>query len=354
MNIYLYAYANRNFGDDVMIKHLCSTFPSHNFLLFPPKHREMFDTISDIPNLKLSPISLEQFSKCCKSDDVFVKIGGSMFIIKSRRTLINRTKELFYLKRAKKRGCRLGVIGCNVGPFASPIHRQVAVNELSLYDLITVRDKASYDFIKARTKCPDLQLHPDILFGLKNTLSDNTHQSDNSLCISVYKDGGDGCYNQKMAALADSYIEKTGDRVKLLIFEATEKSDVISAGKIYSLAKHKDKIDIITHRTGKEIINAVCACRCIVCTRFHSIVMAILAEKSLVPIVYSNKSQNLLKDLNYDGVIYSFDDMDSFNIDKALDALVSDKTASINSDVMQLCTNSALHMEALKNFFNVV
>lgn len=275
-----------------------------------------------------------------------------MFIIKSRRTLINRTKELFYLKRAKKRGCRLAVIGCNVGPFASPIHRQVAVSELALYDLITVRDKASYDFIKARTKCPNLRLHPDILFGLKDALPDSTHQSDNSLCISVFKDGGDGCYNQKMAALADCYIEKTNGRVKLLIFESTDNSDVISAGKIYSLAKHKDNIDIITHRTGKEIINAVCACNCIVGTRFHSIVMAILAEKPFIPIVYSNKSQNLLEDLSYDGAIYSFDDMDSFDIDEALNALIFDKATGINTDTSQLCSKAALHLSALKDFFS--
>lgn len=351
MNIYLSAYVNRNFGDDVMIRQLCNAFPSHNFLLFAPKYREMFDTIADIPNLKLSDISLEQFSKCCKSDDAFIKIGGSMFIIKSRRTLINRTKELHYLKRIKKRGCKLAVIGCNVGPFASSIHRQVAVNELALYDLITVRDKASYDFIRERTKCPDLRLYPDILFGLKDSLPNN-NSNDNSLCISAFKDGGDGEYNSKMAALADHYIEATGGRVKLLIFEATEKSDYISAGKIYSLAENKNKIDIIIHRTGKEITEAICACNCIVCTRFHSIVMAITAEKQFVPIVYSNKSQNLLNDLNYNGLIYSFDNMDSFDIDKALDHLIYNKAASINADIIQLCANAKMHMEVLNNFLN--
>lgn len=352
MNIYLSAYVNRNFGDDLMIRQLCNAFPSHNFLLFAPKYREMFDTISDIPNLKLSDISLEQFSKCCKSDDVFVKIGGSMFIIKSRRTLINRTKELLYLKRIKKCGCKLAVIGCNVGPFASPIHRQVAVNELALYDLVTVRDKASYDFVKAHTKCPDLRLYPDILFGLKDSLLNNSNSNDNSLCISAFKDGGDGEYNGKMAALADGYIKATGGRVKLLIFEATEKSDYISAGKIYALAENKDKIDIVIHRTGKEIMKAICACNCVVCTRFHSIVMAITAGKKFVPIVYSNKSQNLLEDLNYNGVIYNFDNMDSFDIDKALDHLISNKTASINADIIQLCTNAKMHMQALNEFLN--
>lgn len=351
MNIYLYAYANRNFGDDIMIRRLCSTFPSHNFLLFASKHREVLDSLSDIPNLKPSPITLKQFSKCCRSDDVFLKIGGSMFIIKSRQTFINRTKELFYLKRIKKCGCKLASIGCNVGPFASPIHRQVAVSELALYDLITVRDKASYDFIKARTKCHHLELHPDILFALKDILPDND-QNDNSLCISVFKSGGNGCYNQKMAALADRYIEKNNGRVKLLVFESTENSDIISAGKIYSLATHKDKIDIITHRTGKEIINAVSSCGCMICTRFHSIVMAITAEKPFVPIVYSNKSQNLLEDLQYDGAIYSFDDMDSLDIDKALDALISDKAVSINTQASRLCSNAWLHFGALKHFFN--
>ena len=67
----------------------------------------------------------------------------------------------------------------------------------------------------------------------------------------------------------------------------------------------------------------------IIATRFHSLILGWIFNKTVFPFEYSNKTENLLKDINYDGYHLPINDIASIQIDSVINQLIEKKSQNI-------------------------
>ena len=68
----------------------------------------------------------------------------------------------------------------------------------------------------------------------------------------------------------------------------------------------------------------------IVASRFHANVLAIKMQTKLVPLVYSEKTTNVLNDLHFNGEIIPIECMRQYNLDELVHRCPDGKCESIN------------------------
>ncbi|MBR6407067.1 MAG: polysaccharide pyruvyl transferase family protein [Clostridia bacterium] len=306
MKIFLSAFLNNNFGDDLMIRLLCRSFPEHIFELENPA-KDLLPQFSDIENLRLSPYSTKQMSRVNPCPyDLFLKIGGSIFIIMRRGSLKRRFFEWKSVERIRKNGCRIATIGCNTGPFYLKAAEWVASGELRQNDLVTVRDKKSLSFLQKHAKKVHCEYYPDMLLSLG--IKPFTGQR-RGMCVSTFGMKGKETpgYFEKMAEAIQLFYDKTGEKTTLLCFENDEETDIHAAKRIKEIAGDCIDKTIIHKGDGSDIIEAVSRSRLIISARFHSAIIAVRCNTPLVPVVYSDKTENALSDYGYRGARYRMD-----------------------------------------------
>ncbi len=92
-------------------------------------------------------------------------------------------------------------------------------------------------------------------------------------------------------------------------------------------------MEIIPHDDcGGRVIAGLRRCGCLIAVRLHMAVMALRLGIPFVPVAYSQKTWNLLRDLNYPGEIFSVDSI----AEKALDEAVrTAQTFPVSRDYLE-------------------
>ena len=160
MDISLAAYYDRNFGDDMMVRLAADALEGHK--LYMEQSREEFVApFSGIGNLY--PYSAGRGV----AKDGQIRVTGSYFMIR-RRYLpdLNYMYQRGRMEKKRREAMKFSyVIGCNVGPFANRMAEKISIAEMNVYDLLTFRDRYSYEFAKAHVKHAQLYYFPDIVFS---------------------------------------------------------------------------------------------------------------------------------------------------------------------------------------------
>lgn len=313
-------YFDRNFGDDLMIRLFAERFGET--LVLDCDQKELlipFETCSNL--VTRDTIGLDQTEN--KKNDAVLNIIGAGFQITSRTGVIYAAMAT--VKRLFRFGKKpfLAAVGCNIGPFRSKFAEHLVRCDLKRYDLIIVRDSASFRYCKTHIKKVPVYLLPDIVFGLPDgAIPQNSGEG--CLGISAYnKRFGKNNYvfYQKMALVADDYIEKIGKTVLLFAFDTGEENDLAAAYIIRSLCHYKKAVEIVAHDDGgQNIITNFARCATIIGVRFHSLVLSLRMGIPLVPILYSAKSGDVLSDLGYDGFSMSIDAIDVAELSRRITA----------------------------------
>jgi Uncharacterized conserved protein len=356
MNIYVSAYLDKNLGDDLMIRMLANCLSEHQLYIYctNDKHYTPFKDIMnlqkcDIPIHKINSNGSIRFHAC-------VIIGGSIYIYDTYTTIFKRYIRYFLKKNIKNKNIKIATIGCNLGPFKNEFARKTAIKDLRLSQLITVRDNESFDIVSEYIPY-NVYKYPDIVFSLKDLLDfDDDIESRSSLGISVYNNvrqpNLNSDYISAMAKIADEYIEKTGNNVKLLAFDTGEENDMKSAKLIFRACNYKNKVNIIGHSDdGSTILSEMNQCSSLVATRFHSIILAFKLHIPFIPIVYSNKSENFLKDIEYNKYQVNFEDCSSIDHEKFVADLIDLESSKFNPR-FDLEESSNGHFLKLSDFLN--
>lgn len=351
--IFLKAYTRLNLGDDLFIKKICNEYQKEKFyILADKKYKKVF---RNIKNLKVMSYSynklakkknnlsnwkkanekiLKRISKFC---DTYIYIGGSIFIENSE-TSIERVKdlkkEIGYFKKKY-------IIGANFGPYRTKKYLKYIYDELiPCLNYISFRDKDSYNLFK---DLKNVKYAPDILFSLNNDIKEKKCKE---LGISLIhhlerkelKENYNNYLNQ-IVELSKIYIEK-GYGIRLLSFCSYEK-DPLAIDDYLELMeeKYKNKIKI-THYSGNidEFLSIFSKLDTIIATRFHSIVLGLKCCHKVIPICYSNKSVNLLNDL----------DINEYVTFQNIEKLSQINESSLNKNQLKkLQINSKEHFEIL-------
>lgn len=312
--IFLYAYDRINLGDDLFVHTICNRYPNVKFYLWSKKYNKL--TFSSIKNLKvlsqdskllyfikkLHP-SLYPRYKCYmeKKCEAVVYIGGSIFIEYDNWEQILTWWDYEAINR------NFYILGANFGPYKTLAYRDKLASILNNVEDICFRDEYSANMFNDVNK---VRYAPDILFNYQFLNTKGKKQ----LFISVIDCASRESGLEKLSDHEEEYINlllkyirdyvQEGYNIVLSSFCRIEKDEETIKKIVYRLDdKIRKKVEIINY-DGTNIYNitsVIAESEFIIASRFHASILGFTANKPVLPIVYSNKTINILKDLSFEG-----------------------------------------------------
>lgn len=328
------AYIYGNLGDDLFIKILCERYKDVLFFVVGmKKYRKYFKEIS---NLKY--ISSDTFIvRCCnKVNNVIrmimkkyptavneflqnvikmrtkyiVMIGGSMFMQSS-----GWKKQLLYQEEIFDNNTY--ILGCNFGPFYEEEYRRAYEKLFEKVSDVCMRDKYSKQLFE---NLDNVRWAPDIVLNFDTTHSnteggyylisiiDPKKEKQIENCRENYIEGITKIIEYYLKRdeniILMSFCEAEGD--KKIAQEIMEKTGESSRVKLYNYYNMNHALEVIKNSKG------------IIATRFHAMILAFLLEKWVLPIIYNEKTMNVLNDFSFEGVFFDINKMSEYSYDEIL------------------------------------
>ncbi|UAL46929.1 polysaccharide pyruvyl transferase family protein [Sutcliffiella horikoshii] len=358
-NVFLEAYTNVNLGDDLFIKILCERYPQVNFILFAPKeYKRIFKKNKNIKCFSNSSYKIRLIDKLFamfnrknyfqtkikKSCIATVKIGGSMFI-----QSVNWRKHLDEFGKNTPDNPYF-LLGANFGPYDEEEYYGLHQRVFKEYTDICFRESLSYALFK---QLPNVRVADDIVFNLKTKL--NGHVK-NEVFISVIKPSyrnqikhTEKQYFETLSKLIIKFIQNS-IKVNLVGFCQNE-GDNEGISTIIDIIPQEYQRHVNAHQyTGNidEILELMSRSKYVIATRFHAMILAWLYKKPVLPLVYSQKMQNIIDDVGFKGLTFNITEMDNLDPEEVLFSLKSQEVMEIKKQVV----NSRSHFLILDQYLS--
>lgn len=322
MKVLIKAYTAFNLGDDLFIKILCERYPKVHFYieniryfkLKGIKTKNLYINYTSIIFFKIINKILKKNIlgiNYLKNINAFINIGGSIFI-ENKNFKKNLEKDKNDIKKIKD----YFILGSNFGPYQTEEYYKEYFNFFKNCTDICFREKYSYNLFK---NLKNVRYEKDIVFTLKSqiNISNEGYVLISVIYPSIRKNLAlyDELYFRHLKELIIDIIDKDDKRIMLISFCKIEK-DEEAINIILDLLpqKYKKYVDTYFYRGDlNKALEIIAKANSIIATRFHAMILAFILKKSVLPIAYSKKTENVLKDLNYDGVYISFDNLEFLN-----------------------------------------
>ena len=95
----------------------------------------------------------------------------------------------------------------------------------------------------------------------------------------------------------------------------------------------------------EEAFNIISEFKLFIAARFHANIIAQLLEVPILPVIYSNKTSNMLRDINLDSIMISME-----NLSKLYNKEVIKKAFSNMADLNEVTINSKAQFKKLSLF----
>ncbi|WP_339316212.1 polysaccharide pyruvyl transferase family protein [Oceanobacillus sp. FSL W7-1304] len=343
--VMVYAYTKFNLGDDLFLKILFERYPNTNFVLFTQKKYRAIFKHNNVKILSSDNLILRGFNYISrrinknytinkiisKSCDASVYIGGSIFQqrdnwkvqINNRKNLLNENQPFY-------------VLGANFGPFNNENYYLEYKKLISKYEDICFRDTYSYKLFKDLN---NVRMGDDIVFSLNKN---KTYRNDKNIVISVIKPSYrpylseyDDLYYKKIKDTSIEFIKK-GYKITLMSF-CKHEGDEEAIGEILKTIpqKYSHYIEPYNYRGNiEQSLDVISSSSLVIGTRFHAMILGWLFNKPVVPIVYSEKMTNVMKDVGFSGLYTDFnsiDQLDPVDIVKSMETNFVDITVQIEN-----------------------
>lgn len=325
--VFLYAYDKVNLGDDLFIRTIVNRYPDIQFYLWSNKlNQKIFKDcnnlkvinkeskfISILSNIRpsLNARYQEGIKKRCNA---VVYIGGSIFMeYPSWRNIVNWWKYqndhyAFY------------VLGANFGPYQSKEYKEAMKDVFKNMEDICFRDRYSYELFQ---EINTVRYAPDILFSHSMPI---VKKKKKQIFISIIdcdrKEDGKfkqyrELYERVIQYITEQFVEKKYI-VKLVSFckvEGDEEAARRIKGQFINHEKYSN-IQVIGYNgyNTKEIEYELASSEYVIATRFHAIILSLVAKQKVLPIIYSNKSKNMLLDIGFSGKYLDLLELDKFEM----------------------------------------
>lgn len=310
MNVYLKAYLKKNLGDDLFVKIITDRYPNTNFYSFSLNNYSEKCYNSNLKVASGIKIKLEKAlqkisrgkyrieRRYIKDTDSTILIGGSMFI-QYKNFLYSNMLEHYNNKKYY-------IIGTNFGPYNTEEYKKSVKYFLKDAEDVCFRDQYSYECFK---ELANIRYSPDIVFSM-NT-DEIMAQEKKEVFISVidcnkkFSQKETEKYEELIINIIRLYINK-GYKIILGSF-CKDENDEIAVKRIVKKCSENEKkyIEKYFYRGNlNEALKKISEAKIIVGTRFHANVVGLLLNKTIIPIIYSNKTKNMLNDINFKGRNY--------------------------------------------------
>lgn len=313
-------YSALNLGDDLFIYILSRRYGENNILTYNQKIPSSLDKIYVLPRYKyiffraLEKITRKNFLDIwlSRSSEIYVYIGGSIFI--ENNNLQKWEEETRFYRDLS---IPYYILGSNFGPYKNPKFVGIVRDIVSGAQDVCFRDKASYELFR---DIPSVRVATDIAFTLNTGMFESVPKQTKTVIISVID-----AYSRFDIVTADRYereivnlsrqLVKDGYKVTLMSFCKYE-GDEIAAQRILGKMGKKLQESVSSYSyTGdiNEALGVLSRSEIIVASRFHAAVLGLVFGKKILPIVYSDKTLNILRDLDFDGPIFDIREIDKLS-----------------------------------------
>ena len=337
MEVNLHAYLNKNLGDDLFIYILSNRYKDINFKLISNKRYYISKNVK-ILNSKVYKIY--NFFRKNNNNKLNVLIGGSMFIE-------NKSYDYPKIIAPPKKYI---ILGSNFGPFVTNNFYKKYYNFFAEAEDVCFRDTKSYNLFK---DLPNVRYASDIVFSLDT--ADINIKDTNNVIISVIncdkkaENISSNEYEDKIIELI-TYLNNKGYNATLMSFCKDEGDEECINSIINKMKKNKvRKIPSKYFYRGDlhEALNVLGSSKIIVGTRFHANIIGMLMDKVIIPIAYSDKTINVLNDMNFEGKIFDVRKLEEFTINS-----LEEKDLNYKINVSRQKKDALKHFDKLDNILN--
>lgn len=312
-------YLAYNLGDDMFLDHLACSFPDAIFVPFYPGHSydvffKQYKNVCKFPYSILDKIyakigisnKLKNYNWMAEKYDGLIFIGGGIFreesywksVYEYRSSIANA-----FVRHNKK----VSFIGCNFGPYQTGDFASMYRSLFKKCSTVCFRDIKSYSLFK---EVPSASYAPDVLWDYTLPKSERkTKTLGISVIDSNHKSGLENYYQAYVEShkeVIESYL-KDGYRVKLFSFCESE-GDLKVCQEIAKIAPDQIEVHNYSGNIQKYLIEFG-SCSEIIAARFHAVIIAMKFKIPVLPIVYGDKTRNLLQDLSFENITIEFNNL---------------------------------------------
>ena len=343
--VYLNMYLNYNIGDDLFAKIVSERYPETNFCVFMHnKVKYKFKNIKIYSGFTYKAInkalkllsknrnSIPQIlAKKCKTG---VVVGGSMFI----EGKSNKKEELLNCENAF-------IIGSNFGPFKDSSYPESFYKLFKKCKCVSFRDEYSYNLFKHLGD--NIQYASDIVFSL-DTSNINIKES-NKVIFSIID-----CKNKMDAKYEADYDKKMIELTRFLMNKNYEivymsfcknEGDEEAINRIISKMEKNEAEKISTYFYNGNIdesLNVLADSKIIVGSRFHANILGLVLNKTVIPVIYSDKTLNTLNDIKFEGKQIDIREINKFNVNE-----LTQSDLDYKKDISEFAQNAQKHFTKL-------
>ena len=322
--VLLYGFYGMNLGDDLFFEAIINRYPDVLFLvLHTPEYYEFFNRYKNVKFYTYNSgvvSAINTFGNKFNIHDLFeclllfrsnavVHIGGSIY-----QQTENYLNDCKIRKRRSGPGKHYFSISSNFGPYHSDDFYAFWKKMFGKAYDICFRDTYSKELF------PDVRsvrYAPDVLFSFKSL---PTEVLAGSVSVSVidpgytYRNFSDVSVNAYKKAILNTIVALAEDNrtVNLLGFCKYEGDDAFIGQLLKELPDSAKKyVHVLNYdfHNKNEMIEALSSSEYIIGTRLHSVILGLAMGKKVLPIVYDNKTGNILTDIKYSGKVISLNDM---------------------------------------------
>lgn len=338
--VFLYSYTELNLGDDLFIKIICDRYYEHKFYILSDfRYIKAFKKIKNLIVIPLIPklagllnkinfnffFNHELAALISKRCDVVVNIGGSIFI---QSKDIN--KEIVLYKKRIIKNKPYFIIGSNFGPYCNENYLLEYKKIFSKVNDVCFREKYSYELF---SDLNNVRYESDIVFSLKLPLINKKKQVTISVIDLSFRETlkqYEKAYINKLAKICNQFVN-SGYDVFLMSF-CEKEGDMLAINKILSILDKRIRNNIKIHNYKGNLNKSILIInesRYIIATRFHAMILGWISNSVVYPLIYSNKSLNVIADLKFQGDYLLIENVEELSSRKILDYFESSKSISI-------------------------
>jgi len=318
LKIFIMAYARANLGDDLFLYMLLKKYPQVYFYINikEKKYKKILQNFTNITIIEqedtdkiLKSFSVEQY-------DAYIYIGGSIFMEGGK--VYNLSEEFYeFIEKCKQKQIPFFYVSSNYGPYYTQDYLELSRKTFNTCTDICFRDKYSYEKFK---DCKSVRYAPDLAFTFD--IGEKIPQKKNTVGISVI----DLSIREKLIPYQHDYMElmknsileynKNGYEITLFSFcehEADEKAIKEVLTKLpEEVAK---KIQVVYYKGDiEDYLKEYSQMEYMLCTRFHAMILSSVFNQKLSVLSYSDKIDNVIKDLEFNINTMRFENIQDKNI----------------------------------------
>ncbi|MGL5087626.1 MAG: polysaccharide pyruvyl transferase family protein [Clostridium sp.] len=359
--IFVDVYLAYNLGDDLFVDILSKRYPNAEFTLnyvgngydsFIKKYnnikRRKYNVFNKITQKLKIKDTLTNYKLIAEEHDALVFVGGSIFrdesyhesLYEDRNRLVNEFKVL---------DKPVFILGSNFGPYK----RNEFIDDYTKFfkscNDVCFRESYSYNLFKDISQ---VRYEPDIVFQLNLDKYKKTNKSKIagfSIIDVNHKDGLSKYYEEYKESTVKSIelLVSKGYRCSLMSF-CEKEGDLKVINNIISNLDDRTRsyVSIYEYKGDlEESFNIISEFKLLIGARFHANIIAQLLDIPILPIIYSDKTSNMLKDINLDKLMITMD-----NIHMQFDEDVINKAFNNKVNLKDVSKKSENQFEILTNF----